>query len=260
MYHTARLPEYFQATFFNRFIINRLTLSAIKQLSETQIMTFTPLIRSAAWLLAASLTWPIYARQPTPFSLHNGDLIFQEACQDGMGDAIKATTTGRDGYEFTHVGMVWIPADKHVRIIEATEPKVTVTPLADYLHPRNQCTPRSVVGRLKAPYRPLIPQAIRFARQKIGKPYDNAFDIHNDQYYCSELIYQVFKEANHGQPVFPLTAMTFKSKETGTFPAYWVKHFQQLHLPIPEGQPGNNPSDMSRSGLIDIVHDYQHKP
>lgn len=219
----------------------------------TQLM---PFIRYMIFWWCLWLIFPAFARQPVPFQLRNGDFIFQKSCDDKMGDAIRAATEKDNGNGFTHVGIVWIKSPDNIRVIEATEPRVTVTPLTAYLYPSNQCTPHSVVGRLKAPYRPLIPQAIQFARQKIGKSYDNAFDIHNDQYYCSELIYQIFKEANHGQPVFPLTAMTFKSKATGVFPDYWVKHFQQLNIPIPEGQPGNNPEDMSQSDLIDIIHDY----
>lgn len=199
---------------------------------------------------------PVSAHQLTPFSLKNGDLIFQESCENGMDDAIKAATKNNTGYEFTHVGMVWISSPDNIKVIEATEPAVTITPLASYLNPENKCMPHSVIGRLKKPYQTLIPQAIHFALQKVGKGYDYSFDINNDQYYCSELIYQVFKEANHGQPIFPLTAMTFKSKQTGQFPTYWVTHFQQLNIPIPEGQPGNNPEDLSQSELIDLVYDY----
>ncbi|KES12289.1 hypothetical protein SASC598O02_000930, partial [Snodgrassella alvi SCGC AB-598-O02] len=55
---------------------------------------------------------------------------------------------------------------------------------------------------------------------------------------------------------FPLQPMTFKSKDSGEFPEYWVKHFKKMGIPIPEGQPGNNPGDMSRSELLNIVHYY----
>ncbi|WP_370388316.1 YiiX/YebB-like N1pC/P60 family cysteine hydrolase [Snodgrassella alvi] len=204
------------------------------------------------------LLFSLNAYAQKPFHLQNGDLIFIEECDGGMNSAIKAATSGLDGYNFTHVGIVWQKKNGQNSIIEATPPKVRITPVQTYLHPKNQqCTPRAVVGRLKAQYQPLIPAAITSARQKVGKPYDNAFNIHNDQYYCSELIYQIFKEANHGKEVFPLRAMTFKSKETGEFPVYWVEHFKKMGIPIPEGEQGNNPGDMSRSDLIDIVHFYQ---
>ncbi|MCX8744093.1 hypothetical protein J3U68_01530 [Snodgrassella sp. B3882] len=211
--------------------------------------TLLPII--AIWLLIS-----LSVNAQTIFHLQKGDLIFQEACDGGMNSAIKAATQGIEGYNFTHVGIVEQKNNGKYYVIEATHPKVRITPLQTYLHPKNKCTPRSVVGRLKPPYLSLIEPALIQARLKVGKKYDDAFDINNDQYYCSELIYQIFKEANHGQEVFPLQAMTFKSKETGEFPPYWVEHFKKLALPIPEGQPGNNPGDMSRSNLIEIVHYY----
>lgn len=220
------------------------------------MMTFKRLIRYMAFLLAIGFTLPVYAHETESFHLKNGDLIFQEDCGDLMTNAIKAATKGIKGYQFTHVGMVWLKSPDDIQVIEATPPEVTVTPLADYLSPEHHCTPRSVVGRLKNQYQKLIPQAITAALQKVGKGYDYAFNINNDQYYCSELIYQAFKEANQGKALFPLTKMTFKSKRTGQFPVYWVMHFRELNIPIPEGELGNNPADMSRSPLIKIVHYY----
>lgn len=196
------------------------------------------------------------ANAQSTFALQDGDLIFQEACNGGMSSAIKEATRGIDGYNFTHVGIVWHKTPEQIDVIEATHPEVTITPLQTYLYPQEKCTRRSVVGRLKPPYQPLIQSALQYAKQKVGKKYDDAFDINNDQYYCSELIYQIFKEANHGQEVFPLQPMTFKSKDSGEFPEYWVKHFKKIGIPIPEGQPGNNPGDMSRSELLNIVHYY----
>lgn len=206
--------------------------------------------------IVCSLLFSVNVYAQKKFHLQDGDLIFQEACDGGMNTAIKAATRGIEGYNITHVGIVWQKSPLQYYVIEATHPEVKVTPLQTYLHPKDECAPRSVVGRLKATYHPLIQPALIQALQKVGKKYDDAFDINNDQYYCSELIYQIFKEANHGQEVFPLVAMTFKSKNTGEFPAYWVEHFQKMGIPIPEGQPGNNPGDMSRSALLDIVHYY----
>lgn len=207
-------------------------------------------------VLVCSLFFSLNVYAQKSFKPQNGDLIFLENCDGGMDSAIKAATSGLAGYNFTHVGIVWQKTPNQYFVIEATTPKVRITSLKTYLHPKKQCQPRVVVGRLKAPYQALIPSALIYAQQKVGKKYDDAFDINNDQYYCSELIYQIFKEANNGQEVFPLRAMTFKSKDTGEFPDYWIKHFQKMGIPIPEGQPGNNPGDMSRSDLIDIVHYY----
>ena len=39
-----------------------------------------------------------------------------------------------------------------------------------------------------------IAEAIRFAREQVGKPYDFAFSTLNDTYYCSELVYAAYNQ------------------------------------------------------------------
>lgn len=194
------------------------------------------------------------------FKLQNGDLIFQESCKGEMGDAIKDVTAGIAGYNFTHVGIVSIDSiTNRIYVIEATHPKVCITPLEDYLHPAKEtCSPKSVVGRLKTPYQHLIPYALSEADNLIGKDYDDAFDLQNDQYYCSELIYDILLKANNGTAVFPLNIMTFKSKDTGEYSPNWVTHFKKQGISIPEGEKGINPGAMSQQAdVIDIVHYYK---
>jgi hypothetical protein len=193
------------------------------------------------------------------FSLQSGDIIFQESCSGDLGEAIKdVTTSGIEDYRLTHVGMVWVDeATDSIFVLEATHPRVSKTPLSDYLYPKGKCAPRSVVGRLKEHFRPLIPSAIEEGKKLIGKDYDDDFDLKNDKYYCSEFVYLVLLKANHEVPVFALNIMTFKSKENGEFSPNWVTHFQKLGIPIPEGEYGINPGAMSRqTDVIDIVHFY----
>ncbi len=193
------------------------------------------------------------------FSLQNGDLIFQESCSGDLGNAIKDVTYGVEGYNFTHVGIVWIDnSTDSIYVIEATRPKVCITPLSEYLNPKEEkCPPKSVVGRLKDLYQPLIPCAIIEAKKLVGKEYDHIFDLNNDQYYCSELIYDILLKANNNDAVFPLNVMTFKSKDTGEFSPNWIRHFEKLGVPVPEGEMGINPGAMSRqSDVLDIIHYY----
>ena len=50
--------------------------------------------------------------------------------------------------------------------------------------------------------------------------------------------------------------MTFRDKQTGEISPLWVEHFKRYKCEIPEGVPGTNPGDMSRSKAIRIVHHY----
>lgn len=192
------------------------------------------------------------------FKLQTGDLIFQEDCDSKTGNVIKEVTSSIDNYQFTHVGIVYIDENDSIFVIEATRPKVCVTPLSKYLYPDDvKCYPKSVVGRLKSEYQHCIPQAIEEGFKLVGKDYDDGFILNNDKYYCSELIYDILMKANGGIPVFPLNVMTFKSPDTGKTSDGWVEYFKKYNLPIPEGEPGINPGAMSRSDVIDIVHYYQ---
>jgi hypothetical protein len=123
----------------------------------------------------------------------------------------------------------------------------------------NEKNPKVAVGRLKPEYAYLLESAIDFAYVRLGKPYDEIFDINNDKYYCSELIYLVFKEANNGGAVFQLQPMTFNDPDTNQPFSIWVDYYKNLGVPIPEGQPGLNPGGISRSDYLEIVH-YFGKP
>ena len=116
--------------------------------------------------------------------------------------------------------------------------------------------PKVIVGRLKPEFGYLVPTVIRHAISLRGKPYDKVFDCNNDAYYCSELVYYSFMKANGGKPVFEMQPMTFVDPDTGeTFEA-WKEYFQELGVPIPEGQPGINPGGISCSTVVTIIHAY----
>lgn len=192
------------------------------------------------------------------FKLKNGDLIFQEACPGISGNPIKEVTSSIENYQFTHVGMVYIDDKDSIFVLEATTPEVALTPLNEYLYPEEHkgCHPISVVGRLKQAFQPLIPKALESGLALTGKAYDYGFVLNNDKYYCSELVYEILRQANGGEEVFPLNVMTFKSQDTNETAKGWIEHFNKHGLPIPEGEVGINPGAMSRCDVLEIVYCY----
>jgi uncharacterized protein YycO len=192
------------------------------------------------------------------FVLLEGDLLFADEDCGPFCDAIEKVTHGVNGASFSHVGMVIKNQRNRLVVLEAISKGVLETPVDSFLQRSSdvQGNPKVVVGRLKEDYHRLVPAAAQYVKERIGKAYDTAFDINNDQYYCSELLYYAFKTANDGTPIFQLRPMTFKDPDTkATFPI-WVDYFHKLGIPIPENQPGLNPGSMSRSLYIDIVHAY----
>ncbi len=203
------------------------------------------------------------------FVLQPGDLLFQDLDAGPLCDAIEEVTVGCNGGHFTHVGVVCqreprnqsagsASAPGDCLVLEAVSEGVRVIPLGQFLERSKdaQNSPKVVVGRLKTEHQPLVPAAVEYGLSLAGRPYDRVFEIGNDAYYCSELIFEMFAHANGSEPVFHLQPMTFKDPDSGATLPVWAEYFDQQGVPVPEGRPGINPGGISRSPRIDIVHLY----
>ncbi len=175
-----------------------------------------------------------------------GDLIFQDLdCP--LCDAIENATRGFQNKPVSHVGIIVIQ-DEKIFVIEAYD-KVQIVPLDTFL----KRSPKILVGRLKPPYRKYIPKAVQKAYRKIGLPYDEVFQLNNEKYYCSELIYDIFTDEND-RHLFDVYPMNFKNLRTGRFDSIWIAYFDKLNRPIPQGRLGCNPAEYSRNPKIEIIY------
>ena len=184
--------------------------------------------------------------------------MFQDIDCGPYCESIETVTKGYRGADLSHVGMVIKNDAGELRVIEANTTGVQVVSIDTFLNRSSDGAgnPKVIVGRLNKTYRPLIAQAKIYAESLLGSDYDYIYDITDDTYYCSELIYESFKSANGGDPIFELYPMTFVDPSTAELFPIWVEYFESLGYPIPQGELGLNPGGMSESSKLKIVHQY----
>lgn len=190
------------------------------------------------------------------FRLETGDLLFQVNGRSAYTDAIKNVTSGIGQLEFSHVGVAYVE-NGETYVLEAVPYGVVKSKLDKFFRNSQLIDgkPVVVVGRLKPRLQKNIPAAIERIKKLLGKRYDYVFNPDDDTYYCSELIYVSYLRPD-GKPIFRMKPMTFRDKTTGETNPLWIEHFKRFKCDIPEGVPGTNPGDMSRSKAIRIVHRY----
>lgn len=180
--------------------------------------------------------------------LKNGDLLFININCGPMCEAINAVTEGFEGKDFNHMGMLVFENDEYF-VYEAIGKSVVKTPLKTFI---SYTKDPIYLGRLKTNFQYLIPDAIAFSEKQLGVPYDNDFIYDNGKYYCSELIYDAFLNANNNKPFFKLFPMTYKEPNSESFFPIWEEHFKKQGIEIPEGKPGCNPGGMSLDEKINL--------
>ena len=152
---------------------------------------------------------------------------------------------------FSHVGIVSIIGGTPM-VYEAYPPSVQLVDLKVFLSrslDKNN-KPKVIVGRLKKEYRKSIRSAIGFIKNKVGTKYDEFFLYENNQFYCSELLYDAFLKDS----IFELRPMNYKYQDSNEFQKQWINHFKKLDSEIPHGKLGINPGIMTISEKIEIVH------
>ncbi len=205
-------------------------------------------------LLSGCSLSPNNSSYPKTEALQEGDLLFQDLNCGELCDAIEAVTEGVDGKDFSHCAMV-VKINDTLKVVEAIGDKVQVNTLKDFFARSGDTASvqNITVGRVLEKYQPIVAKAAMKVKEYIGQPYDDAFLMDNNSWYCSELLYDAFKEANDAQEFFELNPMTFKDPKTNDFFPAWVDYYQQLNQDIPEGKPGINPGLISRSDRVHIV-------
>jgi uncharacterized protein YycO len=164
-----------------------------------------------------------------------------------MCNAIEEVTEGYMQRDFSHVAMI-VEKDSMLYAIEAIGKYVQLNPLESFMS--RVPADKMLKMRLQENFWILIPKANEIALSYVGVPYDDRFIMNNDSLYCSELIFDAFKTAQNGVPLFSLAPMTYKIPGQHSFYPVWIDYYKALGSKIPEGLPGINPGLLSRSEFL----------
>lgn len=182
-------------------------------------------------------------------SLRDADLLF---VVNVKGNAITAVSEGLDKLPIDHVAIFFRDKnDAKPSVIQADYEGVRVCPLDSFLmgNAPDSIPPFILVGRVSASLN--VGRSMANAFSFLGKAYDYDYLPDDKEIYCSELVQKSYVDIQ-GHAIFSTIPMTFRDAN-GEIPQFWVKHYQDKGIPIPEGEPGTNPGELSRRGVVDIL-------
>ena len=133
-------------------------------------------------VLLSAIVGVIFAYGPNPDieKLKEGDVIFH-ASDSRQAPMLRLATAS----PITHCGII-IEKSGKLYVLEA-EGKVQLTPLQTFIN--------RGIGKTYCVRRPKkeLKERVRY-KQYLGIGYDIAFDFNNKLYYCSELVYDIYKD------------------------------------------------------------------
>lgn len=200
--------------------------------------------KSIGILLCMLCTLSIGAQQMKKINRTNlceGDLLF---CAKEASNPITEVTQGVSGMKIDHVAIVHKQVNK-TYALEAIHKGVTLTPMDSFMARREMVVAARLCDTLG------VAQSVERALSFLGRPYDFNFMPSDSAFYCSELVQKNYRYSD-GQLVFKPIAMSFHDK-TGKITDYWKEYYSRQGLTVPEGEPGSNPGDLSRSRAIQIL-------
>jgi len=187
---------------------------------------------------------------PDRYNIHlqTGDLLF---CASGSGELSKAidqATQTANQTHFDHVGIVEIDKDT-IWVMNAAPKKGVCREFIGQFMTSDHGQIIATVYRLRTDYQKAIPKAMIKAGKFLGQTYNYTYTLHEKGFYCSQFVYEVFADDS----IFTLNPMTFKNPETGKILPGWIKHYQKLGIPVPEGELGCNPNGLASSPKLEII-------
>lgn len=172
------------------------------------------------------------------YTLREGDLLFHVTRE---ANAITDVTPAM----IDHVAIV-VSKDS---VIEAVPRGGVVTTPLDSLRRQEG---HYIVGKVRGIDRR---RSVSNARHYLGRAYDALFLPDNEAVYCSELV-QLSMVDRRGRLLFQPVPMSFHDA-SGHITPYWTDFYARHGIPVPEGQPGTNPAELSQRKNVRITGPLQ---
>lgn len=175
--------------------------------------------------------------------LREGDILFQTS-RSGQSRAIQAATHS----PYSHCGILYRKG-RHFYVLEAVQP-VRFTRLEDWVARGREG--RFAIRRLKKA-ETLSPQALarmrRVGKSFLGRPYDLPFSWTDQQLYCSELVWKIYRR---GAGVELGRLQQLRDFDLSA-PAVQVKLAERYGTAIPLHEPVISPARLFESELLTTV-------
>lgn len=176
--------------------------------------------------------------------LKDGDIIFQ-VTSGGQSKAIQLATKSK----YTHCGVIYKEGNE-TYVYEAVQP-VKRTPLKQWIAQGDD--KHYVVKRLKNADAVLTPATVKKMKQIAqsfrGKDYDMAFAWSDDNIYCSELVWKVYKRGANIEVSKPQKLREFDLEH----PVVKAKLKERYGSDIPLNEDVVSPAALFDSKLLEIV-------
>lgn len=176
----------------------------------------------------------------------SGDIIFQTSKSE-QSNAIQLATNSK----YSHIGLIYKDSTEYL-ILEAVQP-VKLTPLHEWIAQGENN--HYVVKRLKTEVKDLsendIAKMKALSKTYLGKNYDVYFEWNNKAFYCSELVWKIYKRATHVE-----LCKTKKLKDFAlSDPIVQEKLKERYGKKIPGSQKVVSPGDIFNSELLETVYE-----
>ena len=176
--------------------------------------------------------------------LREGDILFQ-SLETSQSQAIALATKS----EFTHCGILLKNGDE-LMVYEAVGP-VKYTPLKKWIGSGNDG--RVVVRRLSATSLSGadLDKMHQSAKSHLGKRYDFGFNWSDEEIYCSELVWKIYKEGKNIELGKPRAMKTFDLSSAEVKRAMRQRYGNN----IPYDEPMISPQQVYESELLETVYE-----